>query len=32
MSIITKQVPGDWKNANVTPLFKKGLRDLVENY
>ena len=31
-SLETKQVPEDWKNANVTPLFKKGLRGLAENY
>ena len=31
-SLDTKQVPEDWKNANVTPLFKKGLRGLSENY
>ena len=31
-SLDTKQVPEDWKNANITPLFKKGLRGLAENY
>ena len=31
-SLDTKQVPEDWKNANVTPLFKKGLRGKTENY
>ena len=31
-SLGTKQVPEDWKNANVTPLFKEGLRGLAENY
>ena len=24
--------PGDWKLANIVPIFKKGKRDLVENY
>ena len=24
--------PGDWKLANVVPIFKKGRRDFVENY
>ncbi|MFZ2538830.1 MAG: reverse transcriptase family protein [Oscillospiraceae bacterium] len=26
------QVPSDWKDANVTPLYKKGRKDSVENY
>ena len=25
-------VPAEWKEANVTPLFKKGLRSKTENY
>jgi len=25
-------VPDDWKCANVTPIFKKGNRNLAENY
>jgi len=25
-------IPSIWKNADVTPVFKKGGRDLVENY
>ena len=25
-------VPGEWKEANVTPLFKKGSRSKTENY
>ena len=25
-------VPKDWKNANVTPIFKKGQRSLASNY
>ena len=25
-------VPDDWRNANVTPLFKKGARNLTSNY
>ena len=24
--------PGDWKLANIVPIFKKGNRDFVENY
>ena len=24
--------PGDWKLANIVPIFKKGKRDSVENY
>ena len=26
------QLPSDWKLANVTPIFKKGLTSKVENY
>jgi len=25
-------VPGDWRHANVTPIYKKGNRGLAENY
>ena len=25
-------VPSDWKSANVTPLFKKGSKQMAENY
>ena len=25
-------VPGDWRTANVSPLFKKGSRHKVDNY
>ena len=25
-------VPSDWKDANITPLFKKGSRNKSENY
>jgi len=25
-------VPDDWKAANITPIFKKGNRQRVDNY
>ena len=25
-------MPQDWRDANITPLFKKGLRTLASNY
>ena len=28
----TGVVPQDWRDANVTPLFKKGSRNKVNNY
>ena len=31
-SLLTGIVPDDWKTANVTPIFKKGNRQRVENY
>lgn len=31
-SIKLGQVPQEWKDANVVPLFKKGKRDKCENY
>ena len=31
-SIINGVLPFDWKNAFVTPIFKKGARNLPENY
>ena len=30
--LLTGIVPDDWKTANVTPIFKKGNRQRVENY
>jgi len=32
LSIKTGIVPQDWKDANVTPLFKKGSKNKPENY
>jgi hypothetical protein len=32
MSLKTGRLPQDWRDANVTPLFKKGARDKPENY
>ena len=32
MSIHLKQVPTDWKHANVTPIFKKGDKSDPGNY
>ena len=31
-SLQTGSVPKDWRDANVTPIFKKGNRHLPENY
>ena len=31
-SIETGDVPSDWRNANVSPVFKKGERYRAENY
>ena len=31
-SLEVNEVPLDWKRANVTPIFKKGNKCLVENY
>ena len=31
-SLDTGTLPLDWRNANVTPVFKKGDRHLAENY
>jgi hypothetical protein len=32
LSLKTGKIPQDWRDANVTPLFKKGARDKPENY
>jgi Reverse transcriptase (RNA-dependent DNA polymerase)/Endonuclease-reverse transcriptase len=32
VSVESAIVPQDWRDANVTPLFKKGSRDKPENY
>jgi Endonuclease-reverse transcriptase/Reverse transcriptase (RNA-dependent DNA polymerase) len=31
-SMATGQVPNDWREANVTPIFKKGAKTAPENY
>jgi hypothetical protein len=31
-SLSSGEVPGDWKEANVAPIFKKGKRTAPENY
>ena len=31
-SLETGVIPSDWKNANVTPIFKKGSKSNPENY
>jgi Endonuclease-reverse transcriptase len=31
-SMATGQVPSDWREANVTPIFKKGAKTAPENY
>jgi len=31
-SIATKEIPSEWKMANVTPIFKKGNKSAAENY
>ena len=32
LSLEEEIVPSDWKEANITPLFKKGSRKKPENY
>ena len=31
-SLNESTVPQEWKRANVTPIFKKGSRNCMENY
>ena len=31
-SLLTSEIPQDWKDANITPLFKKGSRLSSNNY
>jgi len=31
-SLVSGEVPADWKLANVTPIFKKGRKSSVANY
>ena len=32
MSLQKSQVQKQWKRANVTPIFKHGIKDLLNNY
>jgi hypothetical protein len=32
LSVRSGHVPQDWRDANVTPLFKKGSRSIATNY
>jgi hypothetical protein len=32
LSIRSGHVPQDWRDANMTPLFKKGSRSIATNY
>ena len=32
LSLEQGKVPPEWKDANVTPIFKKGKKDNCENY
>ena len=32
LSLVRGEVPQDWRDANVSPIHKKGNRDLAENY
>src|SRR5260221_4024738 len=31
-SITASKLPSDWKDANISPVFKKGRKDVAENY
>jgi hypothetical protein len=31
-SIDTENVPGDWKLARITPIFKRGVKAMASNY
>ena len=32
LSVETASLPQDWRDANVTPLYKKGSKNMAENY
>ena len=32
LSLLTSEVPEDWRLANVTPIYKKGCREDPANY
>jgi ribonucleases P/MRP protein subunit RPP40 len=32
LSIVKGDIPQDWKDANISPIFKKGSRDQAQNY
>lgn len=31
-SLVTGDIPGDWKNCNIVPIYNKGYKCSVENY
>jgi hypothetical protein len=32
MSLTSRVIPSDWKQANIKPIFKKGRKDKASNY
>ena len=32
LSLTTGKLPAEWKQSNISPIFKKGKRTLAENY
>lgn len=31
-SLLSREVPGDWKKWNITPIYKKGRKEDLECY